>query len=46
MFFMEGFVRTGLAAAMLGWGVYALWKRNAGGWKLKPEDDHFAEMHE
>ncbi|MFT5439087.1 MAG: hypothetical protein ACI9MJ_000948 [Alphaproteobacteria bacterium] len=46
MFFMEGIVRTGLAVLLLGWGVYTLWKRNAGGWKLEAEDDHFAEMYE
>ncbi len=46
MISMEGFVRPALAVAMLCWGVYALWKRKAGGWKLEAEDDHFAEMHE
>jgi putative tricarboxylic transport membrane protein len=46
IFFMEGFVRPGLAALFAGWGIYELWKRRAGGWKLLVEDDHFAEMHE
>jgi len=46
MFFMQGFVRPLLAMAMLTWGVYALWKRNKGGWKLEVEDDHFATLRE
>jgi putative tricarboxylic transport membrane protein len=46
LFFMGSLVRTILAALLLGWGVYALWRRNKGGWKLVAEDDHFAEMHE
>ena len=46
MFLMDGFFRTILAAAMLAWGGYALWKRNQEGWRLEAEDDHFAEMHE
>jgi putative tricarboxylic transport membrane protein len=46
LFFMGSTVRTILAAALLGWGIYALWRRNKDGWKLVVEDDHFAEMHE
>ena len=46
MLFMQGYVRTILAAGLLAWGVYALWKRSKGGWKLEVDDDHFAEMHE
>lgn len=46
MFFMQGFVRPILATALLVWGAYALWKRNAGGWKLEVEADHFAEVHD
>ena len=46
LLFMDGIVRTVLAVVLLVWGIYALWKRNKGGWKLEAEDDHFAEMHE
>ena len=46
LLFMVGGVRTALAVFLLGWGVYALWRRNKDGWKLVAEDDHFAEMHE
>ena len=46
LFFMVGGVRTVLAVLLFGWGVYALWKRYKGGWKLEVEDDHFAEMHD
>jgi len=46
LFFMAGGVRPTLAAALLGWGVYALWKRRRDGWKLAVEDDHFAQMHD
>ena len=46
LLFMVGCVRTALAVFLLGWGVYALWRRNKDGWKLVAEDDHFAEMHE
>jgi putative tricarboxylic transport membrane protein len=31
LFFMGSLVRTILAALLLGWGVYALWRRNKGG---------------
>ena len=44
MFFMQGTVRTVVAAALLTWGAYALWKRKQGGWKLEVADDHFAEI--
>jgi putative tricarboxylic transport membrane protein len=44
MFFMQGYVRPVVAAALLAWGAYALWKRNAEGWKLERGDDHFAEL--
>ncbi len=44
LFFMEGYIRPGLAVALLAWGAYALWKRKADGWKLERQDDHFAEL--
>ena len=44
MFFMQGTIRTVVAAALLAWGAYALWKRKRGGWQLKAVDDHFAEI--
>jgi len=46
LLFMVGGVRTVLAALLLGWGFYALWKRNKDGWKLVVEDDRFAELRE
>ncbi|MBE0620866.1 MAG: tripartite tricarboxylate transporter permease [Burkholderiales bacterium] len=46
MFFMQGTVRTIVAAALLVWAAYALWKRHSGGWKLEVADDRFAEMKE
>jgi hypothetical protein len=46
MLFMDGKVRTFVAAALLAWGAYALWKRKRGGWKLEVENDHFAQMRE
>lgn len=46
MFFMDGKVRTFVAAALVAWGAYALWKRKRGGWKLEVENDHFAQIRE
>ncbi len=46
MFFMPGYVRLGLAAALVIWAVYTLLKRQKSGWKLEKAGDHFAEMHE
>jgi putative tricarboxylic transport membrane protein len=46
MFFMQGMVRTVVAAALLAWGAYALWKRHSGGWKLETDGEHLAEMRE
>ena len=44
MFFMHGMVRPIVAAALIVWAVYALWKRRASGWKLEAVDDHFAQI--
>lgn len=46
MFFMQGMVRTLVAAALLAWAAYTLWKRNSGGWKLASEDDILAKIRE
>jgi putative tricarboxylic transport membrane protein len=46
LFFMQGQVRTFVAAGLMLWAAYALWKRHSGGWKLASEDDILAKLHE
>jgi putative tricarboxylic transport membrane protein len=46
MFFMHGTVRPIVAAALLLWAAFALWKRHTGGWALEVGDKQLAGMKE